>query len=188
MSNFAAAVLPNDVEPPCHNPNRWFVVYTSPNHEKRVAEHFRMRRIESYLPLYRARRRWKNGCTVTLELPLFPGYVFVHIAPRERVHVLEVPSVLALIGNGREPMPLPDVEMESLRNGLGQRAAEPHPYLTEGRRARIRCGPLRGLEGVVLRKKHGSHSLRVVLTLVAISRSVAVEVDAEELELLGSAA
>ena len=53
MPNFAAAVLPNDIEPPCHNPNRWFVVYTSPNHEKRVAEQFRVRCIESYLPLYR---------------------------------------------------------------------------------------------------------------------------------------
>ena len=165
---------------------RWFVVYTCPNHEKRVAEQLRLRGIEAYLAQYRAVRRWRNGCTVSLALPLFPGYVFVHIALRERVQVLRVPSVLAMVGNGREPVPLPDQEMESLRNGLGACAPQPHPYLTAGRRARIRGGPLQGLEGIVLWKKNHSHRVRLVLTLEAIQRSIAVEVGAAELELLAS--
>jgi transcription antitermination factor NusG len=189
MSIFPAVTPLASIEPRLSgDPSRWFAVYTTPNHEKRVTAHFGLRGIESYLPLYRAKRRWKNGCTVTLELPLFPGYVFVHIAPGERVRVLEVPSVLWIVGNGREPLPLPDVDIESLRAGLGARGAQPHPYLTQGHRARIRCGPLLGWEGVVLWTKGESRNLRVVLSLDAIMKSVAVEVGADELELLGAAA
>ena len=189
MSAFPAAGPQASIEPRFSGgQSRWFVVYTNPNHEKRVSAHFGLRGIESYLPLYRAKRRWKNGCTVMLELPLFPGYVFVHIAPCERVQVLQVPSVLWIVGNGREPLPLPDVDIESLRAGLGARAAQPHPYLTQGHRARIRCGPMLGWEGVVLWTKGESRNLRVVLSLDAIMKSVAVEVGADELELLGPVA
>jgi len=189
MSTFPAATSAASIEPRFSgDSSRWFAVYTSPNHEKRVTAQFGLRGIESYLPLYRAKRRWKNGCTVTLELPLFPGYVFVHITADQRVRVLAVPSVLWIVGNGREPLPLPDVEIESLRAGLSGRGAQPHPYLTQGHRARICCGPLLGWEGVVLWTKGESRRVRVVLALDSIMKSVAVEVDAEELELLGAAA
>jgi transcription antitermination factor NusG len=114
--------------------------------------------------------------------------VFVHITRGERVRVLEVPSVLWIVGNGREPLPLPEVDIESLRAGLGARGAQPHPYLTQGCRARICCGPLLGWEGVVLWTKGDSCNLRVVLSLDAIMKSVAVEVGADEVELLGAAA
>lgn len=78
----------------------WFAAYTNSHHEKRVASHFHERQIESFLPLYSTRHRWKNGCDMNLELPLFPNYVFVHIDPRERVRILEVPGVLSLVGFG----------------------------------------------------------------------------------------
>jgi transcription termination/antitermination protein NusG len=157
----------------------WFAAYTHSHHEKRVASHFGERGIESFLPLYSTRRRWKNRCEMNLELPLFPNYVFVHIDPRERVRVLEVPGVQSLVGFGRTPAPLPHFEIEALRAGLGQRGVEPHPYLVIGERVRIKAGPMTGLEGVLVRKKN---NFRVVLALDVIMRSVAVEVDADDLE------
>ena len=157
----------------------WFAAYTNSHHEKRVASHFAERQIESFLPLYATRHRWKNRCEMNLELPLFPNYVFVHIDPRERVRVLEVPGVLSLVGFGRTLAPLPDFEIEALRSGLGQRKIEPHPYLVIGERVRIKCGPMTGMEGVLVRKKS---NFRVVLALDVIMRSVAVEVDADDLE------
>jgi transcriptional antiterminator NusG len=162
---------------------KWFAVYTTSRHEKRVAQHLALREIEYYLPLYRAERKWSDGSRVTLELPLFPGYLFVRIRRTERVRVLEVPGALAVVGgNGREPVPLPDEAVDALRSGLHLRAAEPHPLLTVGQRARIRSGALAGMEGIVVRKKN---SLRVVLTLEHIQRSIAVEVPAEDLEPIG---
>jgi len=157
----------------------WFAAYTNSHHEKRVASHFAERQIESFLPLYSARHRWKNRCDMNLELPLFPNYVFVRIDPRERMRVLEVPGVQSLVGFGRTLAPLPYFEIETLRSGLGQRKIEPHPYLVIGERVRITAGPMTGMEGVLVRKKN---NLRVVLALDVIMQSVAVEVDAHDLE------
>jgi transcription antitermination factor NusG len=157
----------------------WFAAYTSSHHEKRAAAQLAERGMESFLPLYAALRRWRNRCAVTLELPLFSNYVFVRMAWRERVRVLEVPGVLSLVGFGRTLSPLPDFEIEALRAGLRQRKTEPHPYLVVGERVRIVRGAMLGMEGVLLRRKN---SLRVVLALEAILRSVAVEVDADDVE------
>ena len=159
---------------------RWFAVYTTSRHEKRVAQHLAHRQIEHFLPLYRKEREWKDGSRGTLDLPLFPGYIFVHIPRTERVRVLEVPGALAVVGGtGREPAPLPDAAIEALRGGLLLRRAEPHPLLIVGQRARIRSGAFAGMEGVVVRKKN---SFRVVVTLEQIMRSIAVEVDESDLE------
>ena len=158
---------------------RWYAAYTAPCREKRVAEHLAMRQIESFLPLYRLPRNWKNGCRVELERPLFPGYVFVRVADTERVRVREVPSVHWIVGRGRKPEPLDDDTIETLRANLHLRRVEPHPYLVAGERVSICAGPFAGLSGIVLRKKG---SLRVVITLDLIMQSVAVEVNIEDLE------
>ena len=157
----------------------WFAAYTNSHHEKRVVSHFGERQIESFLPLYSALHRWKNRCEVDLDLPLFPNYVFVHIDPRERVRVLEVPGVLSLVGFGRTLAPLSDFEIEALRSCVGQRKIEPHPYLVIGERVRIKTGPMTGMEGALVRKKS---NFRVVLTLDVIMQCVAVEVDADDVE------
>jgi transcription antitermination factor NusG len=160
--------------------SKWFAIYTLPRHEKRVAQYLTQRGIEHYLPLYHPRRRWSDGSIVTLDLPLFPGYLFVRTDRSARVQVLRVPGVLAFVcGTGRQPTPLPEAEIVALQSGLPLRHAEPHPLLIVGQRTRIRCGPLAGMEGVVVRKKN---NLRVVLTLDLIQQSVVVEVDGEELE------
>jgi len=161
---------------------KWFAVYTSPRHEKSVSHYMGLRGIEHYLPLYKTQRKWKNGLNVTLDLPLFPGYIFVHIGQRERVRVLQVPGVLSIVGGtGGQPASLPEAEINALRSGLPLRNAEPHALLTVGQRVRIRSGALAGMEGLMVRRKN---SLRVVLTMELIQRSVAVEVDETELETL----
>jgi transcription antitermination factor NusG len=152
----------------------WYAAYTCAQHEKRVSAELGARDVEHFLPLYSSMRRWKNR-RVSLELPLFPGYVFVRLALRERLRVLQIPSVVRLVGFGGLSAALPDEEMEILRSGLCQRLrAEPHPFLTVGRRVGITGGPFAGLEGVLQRKRN---SLRVVVSLSLIQRSVAVDVD-----------
>ena len=152
----------------------WYAAYTCANHEKRVAAEIEARDVEHFLPVYSSVRRWKDR-RVSLELPLFPGYVFVRLALRDRLRVLQIPSVVRLVGFNGQPAPLPDKEVEILRAGLSQRLrADPHPFLTLGRRVRITGGPFAGLEGLLKRKKN---NLRVVVSLSLIERSVAVDVD-----------
>lgn len=160
----------------------WFAAYTSPRHEKRVSQYLNLREIQHYLPLYHVRRKWNDGSIVTLDLPLFPGYIFVRIDRSERVRVLQVPGILTFVGGaGHQPAPLPEAEIDALRSGLSLRHAVPHPLLTEGQWVRIRSGALAGMQGIVLRQKN---SLRVVLTVEHILQSIAVEVDGTEVETL----
>jgi len=158
---------------------RWFALYTASRHEKRVAQHLSQREIEFYLPLYKSERKWSDGSRVTLDLPLFPGYLFVHIQRSERSRVLGVPGALAVVGGtGGEPACLPDTTIHALRSGLEARPARPHPLLTAGQRVRIRSGALAGFEGIVARNKN---IFRVVLTVEHIMQSYAVEVAVEDL-------
>ena len=158
---------------------RWYAAYTYAQHEKRVAEQFTERALENFLPQYESVRRWKDR-RVRLQLPLFPGYVFVRLALRDRLRVLETPSVVRLVGFNGRPTALPDKEIEALRTCVAARlAAEPHACLTVGQRVRIKTGPLAELEGVLIRRKN---TFRVVLSLDLIARSAAVEVDGADVE------
>jgi transcription antitermination factor NusG len=162
--------------------SKWYAVFTMTRHEKRLTCLCAERRIESFLPLYRVRNRWKNRCTVTVELPLFPNYVFVRINAQKRVQILRLPGVLSIVSSGRNLLPVPDDYVALLRDGLLAHKIEPHPNMETGDRVCITAGPMAGMEGVLDRKKSG---LRVVVRLEMIGRSVAVEVDAMEISQVG---
>jgi transcription antitermination factor NusG len=169
-----ATVLPAEYVRP-----RWYAVQTCANHEKRVLQQLDLRTVEAYLPLYESVRRWRDR-RMRLELPLFPGYIFVHVALCDRLRVLQTPSVVRLVGFGGQPAALPDQEIDALRQGLTREMrVEPHPYLKVGQCVRVRTGPLQGLKGILVRKKKVS---RFVISLDLIMRSVAVEIDVAELE------
>jgi transcription antitermination factor NusG len=157
----------------------WYAAYTSANHEKRVAEQLGARQVEHFLPLYTSLRRWKDR-RVTLELPLFPGYVFVRLALRDRMQVLQVPGVAKLVGFHGTPAALPQEEIEALRTSLRIGIyAEPHPYLKMGQRVRVKNGPLAGMTGILVKRKNGA---RFVISLDLILRSVAVDIEGSEVE------
>ncbi len=165
--------LTKDLQP------HWYALYTCANHEKCVATELKARAVEHFLPLYNSVRCWKDR-RVTLDFPLFPGYVFVRTALVHRLRVLQVPSVVRLVGFNAQPSALPDEEIEGLKKGLacGVRA-EPHPFLIVGRRVRVKGGPLEGLEGIVIRRKN---LLRLVISLDLIHRAAAIEIEAADLE------
>src|SRR5207245_3032015 len=142
----AALVFPSE-----YLSSRWYAAYTSPRHEKRVAQQMEGRQIHCFLPLYKSVRRWKDR-RKQLELPLFPGYVFVHMALRDRLQVLQVPGVARLVGFDGTPAALPADEIETLRASLLRDVeVQPHSYLAVGQRVSLRSGPLAGLTGIVVR-------------------------------------
>ena len=158
---------------------KWYAVFTMARHEKKIAWNLGQRDIESFLPLYRTKHRWKNRRTVALELPLFPNYLFVRIDPHERLRVLSIPSVVSIVSVGREPVPVSDQYITGLRDGLLTYRIEPHNGLEVGDRVRISRGAMADMIGVLDRQKN---AFRVVLTLEMIGRSVAVEVDLADIE------
>jgi transcription antitermination factor NusG len=146
-----------------------------------VADQLLGKNVNFFLPLYMAQHRWKDRLA-KVELPLFPGYMFVQIPLEERLRVLEVPGVVKLVSAAGVPVPLDDAEVETLRQGLKEkRKAEPYQYLKVFTPVRIKAGSLAGLEGILLRKKD---TFRVVISVDLIMRSIAVEISAVDLEPL----
>jgi transcription antitermination factor NusG len=157
----------------------WYATYTRSRHEKIVARQLGERGIKYFLPVYHSVRRWKDR-RKELDLVLFPGYVFVQLSLKNRLRVLQLAGVSRFICANGVPLALPESEIEALRNGLSQNMRmEHHPYLTAGRRVRVISGPLSGAAGLLLRWKSGS---RLVISIDAIMRSVAIEIDEADIE------
>ncbi len=157
----------------------WYATYVCSRHEKQVVSQLQERNVDCFLPVYRSVRRWKDR-RKELDLALFPGYVFVHMDLKNRLRVLQLPSVVRFVSFNGHPAPLPDEEIDSLSNGLASGIrAEPHPYLKVGQRVRVRSGPMVGARGILVRRKD---RFRLVLSIDLIMRSVAIEVDEADVE------
>jgi transcription antitermination factor NusG len=164
---------------------RWFAAYTCARHEKKVAHQLEERGIECFLPVYHSVRRWKDR-RKQLDMVLFPSYVFVKLAMKDRLRVLQLPGVVRFVTFNGEPAILPAGDIEALRNGMTQQLQpEHHPYLIAGRRVKVVHGPLAGAEGFLSRWKNSS---RLVISIDAIMRSISVEIDETDVvPLFGSA-
>lgn len=175
-----SAVLVNPLRTPVETPDTrcWYATYTHARHEKRVAQQLQERGIEHFLPIYHSVRRWKDR-RKELDLVLFPSYVFVRLALTDRLRVLQLPGVVRFVSFNGQPSVLRGDDIEALRNGFAHGVqAEHHPYLTVGRRVKVVGGPLSGAQGILLRSKT---KYRVVISIDAIMRSIAVEVDEADL-------
>lgn len=164
---------------PTSDESHWYAAYTRHNHERTAVTHFGQRSVESWLPTYEAIRQWKDR-RVRMRFPLFPGYIFVRIALKERLKVLEVPGIVRLVGFGGSPTPLTDQDISAIRKASNctYRQVKPCAYICSGVRVRINGGPFQGMQGVVVRKKG---NLRVVVSLELIQSSFMVEVNQTEI-------
>lgn len=157
----------------------WCAVYTRHQHEKAVARNLVGKGLEIFLPLYSTARQWKDRIK-HLSLPLFPCYVFFRAGLERWLEVISTPGVYSFVGNGGRPALIPEVEIDAVRRAVERGAGvEPHPFLQCGDWVRVKCGPLEGIEGILVRKKN---RFRLVLSVQLLEKSVALEVDALAVE------
>jgi transcription antitermination factor NusG len=157
----------------------WWALYTRHQHEKTVADMLSAKGFEVFLPLYESIRRWKDR-SKKLALPLFPCYVFVRGGLDRRLQVVTTPGVHMILFHGEQVAMIPTVEIDVIRKVVeGPFRVEPHPFLKCGERVRVIRGSLEGVEGVLVRKKN---LYRLVLSVDMMAKSVAVEIDATEVE------
>ncbi|MDP9052283.1 MAG: UpxY family transcription antiterminator [Acidobacteriota bacterium] len=157
----------------------WWALYTRHQHEKTVAEILSAKGFEVFLPLYESMRRWKDR-TKELSLPLFPSYVFVRGELDRRLQIVTTPGVHMILSRGDKLAVIPESEIEAIRMALeGPNQVEPHPFLKCGQRVRVKQGPLEGVEGILVRKKN---LYRLVLSVGMLAQSMALEIDAADVE------
>ena len=138
--------------------------------------------IENFLPLYDKLSQWKDR-KKHIQMPLFPGYLFVRILPIERIEVLKTHGAVNIVGNAGTPLPIPEEQILKIQTFIEEGLKyDPHPYLRIGSRIRIIEGPLNGIEGILVRKKNKSC---LVVSIDLIQRSVAVEIQSWKLEPIG---
>ena len=162
----------------------WYAIQTRLLAEKVVREQVRHLGIECFLPLMMRVSQWKDR-RKRIEWPLFPGYCFARFTSDQRPLILQSPGVVEIIGSadGR-PEPIPDCEITALQRVTSSHYAyDAHPYLTEGMVVQVIRGPLRGLQGRLLKKTTGC---RLIITINLIGQGVAARIDAEDVALLHS--
>ncbi|HXJ93630.1 MAG TPA: UpxY family transcription antiterminator [Terriglobia bacterium] len=157
----------------------WYALCTRHQHEKSVAQCLSGKGFEVFLPLYRAIHEWQDR-SKELSLPLFPGYVFLRAGLDRRIQVLTTPGVFHFVSNADRPIPIEQVEIDSVRQ-LTERGSrvEPHPFLKTGDWVRVKKGPLAYMEGILTRWKG---VFRLVLSVELLQQSASVEVDAASVE------
>ena len=157
----------------------WFALTVKPQHERAVADQLQSKTLEAYVPLYSARRRWSDRVK-TVEVPLFPRYVFSRFVFEERSHVLKTPGVTSIVGFSGIACPVTDAEIDVVKTMVGSgNPLKVWPAIRVGQRVRIREGAMSGLEGILVQEKT---ACRIVINLELLNRGVAVEIDWDMIE------
>src|ERR1700733_1058381 len=157
----------------------WWALYTRHQHERVVADVLSAKGFEVFLPLYDSIRRWKDRQKL-LSLPLFPCYVFIRGEVGRCLQVVNTPGVHMILNQGEHFAVIPENEIQAIRRTVeGPFGMEPHPFLRCGERVRVTCGSLQGVEGILVRKKN---QFRLGLFVDMLAKSVAVEIDAADVE------
>lgn len=161
----------------------WYVIHTRSRFENVVNEGLAKKAVDSFLPRIpqRSKRRDRR---VILNVPLFPGYVFVRsdLHPERHLDILKTVGVVRLIGNKDGPIPVPDETVQSLKIMV----AGESPILTgsrfkRGDRVMVVQGPFAGVQGSFARYRGAG---RVVVHIDALGQYASVEVDEEDVEIL----
>jgi transcription antitermination factor NusG len=173
-------LAPRVVNDTAGNPDLcWWALYTRHQHEKVVADLLSAKGFEVFLPLYDSIRRWKDRQKL-LSVPLFPCYVFIRGEVGRCLQVVNTPGVHMILNQGEHFAVIPENEIQAIRRTVeGPFRMEPHPFLRCGDRVRVICGSLQGVEGILVRKKN---QFRLVLSVDMLAKSVAVEIDAADVE------
>jgi transcription antitermination factor NusG len=162
---------------------KWYAIHTVARHEKRVVQQLQENGVHTFLPLMQQIRQWSDRRT-KVEVPLFSCYAFVRTAQKaeDRLKVLRTPGVLGFVGSERVGTPIPIGEIENLQMAIREKLPFTiHPFLTVGKRVRVRGGALDGVEGVLVR--HGVDQ-SLILSVELLHRSVAIRVLGYDVELV----
>jgi len=176
-------VYPGEVADASANKS-WCVVYTNVRHEKTVNSLLSNKSIETFLPLREVLTQWKDR-RKKVQLPLFPGYIFVRIlenGARSILNILNTKGVVRILSSNGSYETVPAHQVDSIRLLVDTKVEyDPYKYLVKGKEVVVVNGPLQGVSGKILERKGQN---RLIVSIDIIKRSVSVEVDPADIELV----
>ncbi len=161
----------------------WYALRVRSRHEFVTSEELTRKDIENFLPSVSRERQWKDR-KKTVDFPLFPGYVFVHLDPRPGafLNVLKTRGSVCFVSlEPGHPTSVPPEEIASLRAMLmSGEQLDVFPAFKEGTAVRVKHGPLTGTVGI-LTKREGRQIFLINIDI--LGRSVGLKICAEDVEL-----
>jgi len=156
---------------------KWFVIYTRPRAEKKVAEQLAEYNYQVYLPLKKEVRQWKDRLK-KVELPLFNSYVFVKVDTKQ---YYEIPKLIngfvKYITIGGEKIAVREEEIESIKKILNYSSENieiSNERFNINDKIEIKLGQLKGLKGSLIEFK-GKY--KIAISIKSIGTSLIVEIN-----------
>jgi len=160
----------------------WYVIHARSRHEAKAESALQQKGLEIFLPRVVVRSR-RCDRKLLLEVPLFPGYLFIHTTLDQVTYydILKLKSVVRILGGTTGPSPLSAETVDSIKTITNSdRPYYPGRYLKRGMKVRIVEGPLAGTVGIIQERRDKRRCLVVAVEL--FRRAVNVELEDESVE------
>ena len=158
---------------------QWWVLHTKARNEKALAWDLLNRDISYFLPMVE-KLRSTRGRKIKSVMVLFPGYVFLCGREEDRHAAMTTNRVASTIDVLEQERIM--TELTSIQKALNTpKQLDPFPYLQVGRKCVVTAGPLKGVEGHLVRRKNVD---RLVLQVHVLGQAVSTEIDAALLEVI----
>lgn len=157
----------------------WYALYVRARHERKVYERLVSKNIETFMPNRRVLRQWSDR-KKWVEEPLFNNYIFIKIALKNRVLVLQTDGAIRLVTFASIPAVIPEWQIDAIKKILviTDEIEVLEKFLT-GEEIEVQTGPFTGLRGII---KQLRGTTRLYISIEAIGRAVGVEVSRKDVK------
>lgn len=160
----------------------WHVFYLRPRNERIASRLISNHGYEVFCPEVQKIKRWKNRQKKKVSLPLFPNYLFVYTYPHELFAIRSFSQVVNFVSFAGKPSIISEKEIHGIRIMLKVGVAiTVETQFSSGEHVRIVSGPLKGHEGILIRRRNKS---RFGIRLKAINHAVFIDIGQSDLEKL----
>lgn len=161
----------------------WYVGFTQPKWERKVAEKIQLMDEKVYLPMQQVFRQWSDR-RKRLEVPLFPNYIFVHVCRSKIPFLLDIDGLVRFVAFGKQYAIVPERDIKAigliLDQGIADIKKEFLPFRTL-KPVKVVDGPFKGLSGYFL---SASGKSRFLIYIPSIGQGISLEMPAKQFKFL----
>jgi transcription elongation factor/antiterminator RfaH len=159
----------------------WYVLHTKSRFENVVYDGLSRKDVEVFLPKIKVRSKRRDR-RLMIQVPLFPGYLFVRsdLNPYHHLEILKTAGAVRLIGTKLGPVPVRETTIDSLKIMVASdQEVTTGQRLRKGDRVMVVAGPFAGVVGTFVRYRGKG---RVVVNIEALGQHAGVDVDENDVE------
>ena len=166
----------------------WYILYVKSRHERKVDNLLKEVGLESFLPLVKTVRIWSDR-KKTIEVPLFPSYVFVKIESARDFHkAFSINGACTFVRCGQAYSTIRESEINKIKFMLNTEDVKDiektTTVLEQGEIALIQYGAFTGLECEVLKI---NNSNKIVVRMDSLNQNITATLPGHYLSKLSKA-